>query len=53
VKTKRKRKQQPEPRRCQVCKQPEKRMDVGVVYTTIAPHLGICVDCINRYVMQR
>lgn len=49
-----KRKQkQPEPRRCQICKQPEKRMDVGVVYTTIAPRLGICADCINRYVMQR
>ena len=53
MKTERKRKQQPEPRRCKVCGQAEKRMDCGVAYTTTAPHLGICVDCVNRYVMQR
>lgn len=43
---------QSEPRRCNVCRQLEKRMDAGVTYTTIAPHLGICADCINRYLMK-
>jgi len=52
--TTRKRKQ-PElrvPRVCKICHQTEKRMEVGVTYTTIAPHLGICADCIHRYLMK-
>jgi hypothetical protein len=52
MKRARKKPEPQQPRRCQICHQPEKRMDVGVVYTTVAPHMGICADCINRYLMK-
>ena len=38
------------PRRCQICHEPERS---DGIYTTIAPHWGICADSINRYVLQR
>jgi hypothetical protein len=34
------------PRTCKACGKPEKR-SVGGLYTSIAPLLGICADCIN------
>lgn len=37
-----------EPRRCVICKQPEQS---NGLYTSTAPILGICVDCINRHFM--
>lgn len=37
-----------QPRRCKVYYQPERS---DGLYTIIAPYWGICVDCINRYVI--
>ena len=35
------------PVKCKACGEPEKLIAYGL-YTTIAPSLGICVDCINK-----
>lgn len=35
------------PKRCTQCGKPEKRL-AGGFYTTIAPRLGICANCINK-----
>jgi hypothetical protein len=40
-----------EPRKCKICGAAEQKI-VGGMYTTIAPHLGICADCINRIIKK-
>lgn len=37
------------PRRCKICHEPERS---DGIYTTIAPRMGICADCLNRYVVH-
>ena len=39
-----------EPRRREIYHKPERS---DGIYRTIAPLMGICADCINRYVVQR
>lgn len=35
-------------RRCKLCGEPERRSEVGGFrFTTVAPGLGVCVDCVN------
>lgn len=36
--------------KCKLCGQPEQRF--AGFYTTIAKHLGICADCINRIIKR-
>lgn len=37
---------------CRLCGVKARRWLMGVVYTTIAPHLGLCGDCINRIICR-
>lgn len=37
------------PRKCKICGKLEQR---GPFFTTVAKHLRICAECINRYIIK-